>query len=121
MAVLQLYGDEDTDGNDVQTKPSPPKPATSTHPKPVDPDAVAKWDKIRLKLLNRLNAAPGQPAREFIKDYLVSRGWIKAHQEPEDWPTAHIPTAEDTAKELFSNIQMFERRRNEQALTEEQV
>jgi len=130
MALLQLYADEDNDGN-TQQKPAQtqqrttPTQQTTTaaqqKPTATPEEQKEKWDRIRLKLLNKLRACPGQEHRELITRYLISKAWILEGQGPEEWPTAHIPLTEESAGELFANIGMFERQQMEKAKTEDNV
>jgi hypothetical protein len=132
MALLQLYGDEDNDGNQhsaqkptgtqqrttgtQQTTTAAPQKTTGT-----PEEQKEKWDRIRLKLLNKLRAAPGQEHRELITRYLLSKAWILEGQGPEEWPTAHIPLTEEAAGELFANIGLFERQQMEAAKAKDDV
>lgn len=126
--ALQLAS-EDNDGNAAEQPAQKPaqqtatprqaKPAPAAAPQPQDEqkphaDDADKWDALRLRLLNRLTAAPGQKNRQLVIDFLLSKQWIKAGQEPEMWPTAHIPLTKETFDALIQEILAFEQQQKAQ-------
>lgn len=63
--------------------------------------------RVRMAILNKLKAAPGQPCRDVVKHFLRVQGWIKDGQEPEDWPIQFIP--QDHVK-LLRDVDEFSQR-----------
>lgn len=47
--------------------------------------------RIRMAILHKLKAAPGESNRDVVRHFLKVKGWIKDGQEPEDWPIRFIP------------------------------
>lgn len=92
----------------------PPKPAQSATPttktptKPVSGTPKAT-EKHRMKALNVLQAAPGQPNRTMITHYLMSRGWISGTQEPEAWPLEHVPATPEQMASLVEAVDRYSR------------
>ena len=75
----------------------------------------------RMRLLNKLKAAPGQPNRALIKDYLCHKRLIKDNQEPEDWALFALPATDEDFSNLLNNIAEFEQNRLQQDLREELI
>lgn len=108
-AICQLYSDEDLDGNEPEEpkekakKPSPPaKEASNTA-------------ALRMRALNVLQAAPGQPNRATVEAFLLHRGWIKQGEQCESWQEAHVPKSKNEMNSLAAAIQQFEADRHESA------
>jgi hypothetical protein len=126
---LGLYADEDDDGNSapkgvsgsrgVSTPHQPPKNAsqgTPEAPKAIPEEAnQAKWGKVRLKFLNKLEGAPGQKNRELIVSYFSNRGWITGNQTPEDLPVFVIPTDAPAMDAFLNDLQAFDAERHKPA------
>ncbi len=66
-----------------------------------------------MKLLNTLQAAPGQRNRALVTDFLVFKRWIKHGQEPEAWPVRFMPEFGKMAA-LVEELAGFEQMRREQ-------
>lgn len=135
-SVLGIYADLDDDGNSgpkgaiPRSKPlsasgslseptrpnkTPPEPS-SAPPEPLPEAPAKKFDveKTRIRTLNLLKAAPGQPNRVLVTDYLDSRGWISGAQIAEDWPAEHLPQSKEALDALSEDIQRFETLAREQ-------
>lgn len=103
-ANLGIYADEDDDGNSAP-KGAQTRPAATQPPKP-----LAKADEAtRMRALNFLQAAPGQPLRNLVQQFFVHKGWIKGEQNPEDWPLDKVPTGRHALTEIGNSVAMFER------------
>lgn len=101
---LGLYGevDDDAEGTPperhvVAPKPSP-KPIATGEPTPA----------FRLRALNRLQAAPGQPNRHLVAHFFQVKKWITVDQSPEDWPLNHVPRTAEELTALSEEIGRFE-------------
>jgi hypothetical protein len=96
--ALGIYAGDDDDA------PEPPKklPATPRqHPEPKVTESPIPDARFRLKALNVMGAAPGQPNRKSVEFFLRSKGWITLEQQAEDWPLEHVPAS----KEAFDALQ----------------
>ena len=60
----------------------------------------------RMRILSRLQAAPGQPDRALIKAFLNFKGWSDG--EPEMWALYALPKDEADFKALQEIIRTFE-------------
>lgn len=90
-------------------------PAATQPPKP-----LAKADEAtRMRALNFLQAAPGQPLRNLVQQFFVHKGWIKGEQNPEDWPLDKVPTGKHALTEIGNSVAMFERQ--QATMNEEQL
>lgn len=98
-SVLGIYAEEDDDGNSA---PEPKKPAPKMMPSEPVPTAA-----FRLRALNRLQAAPGQPNRHLVAHFMQVRKWITPDQSPEDWPLSHVPRTAEELTALSEEIQRF--------------
>lgn len=90
-----------------QEAPNPPAPPCIDPPQPKAPTDI-KLERYRLKALNNLQAAPGQRNRKLVKDYFMSRLWIKADQELEVWPLKHVPTSPEGMAALIEELHKFD-------------
>lgn len=126
---LGMYADEDSDGESGervkpvkrapeaprqadQLKPlldatSPPESAPEAKPEPLK--ATPDRPKLRMATLNRLLAAPGQPNRALVTNFLFARGWIKHDELPENWPVFTLPKDKEALDRLMGEVQDFER------------
>lgn len=122
-AVLGIYADTDDDANSApkgaiprQNVPQASKPSPHTTQaskqgsggtqeagKPLSADSGT-----RLRALNVLQAAPGQPNRQLVKDYLTAQGWITLEQQPEDWDLKHVPLTQGQMRELGAAVAEFQ-------------
>lgn len=73
---------------------------------------TAKWAKLRMKLLNKLEAAPGQRNRVLLTDYLTAEGVLTPQQVLEDLPTSAIPLTSEGFDKLLSGMQDFDMKRS---------
>lgn len=95
------------------SKVSEPHPSPQNAPQgtPEPPKATSEdtsGPKRRLKALNNLHAAPGQPMRGVVTHYFMVKGWITAEQQPEDWPIAFVPKTKEEMVALAEDVQKFE-------------
>lgn len=98
-SVLGIYAEEDDDGNSGPApKPATPKVSSTSEPTPA----------FRLRALNRLQAAPGQPNRHLVAHFFQVKRWITVDQSPEDWPLNHVPRTADELTALSEEIGRFE-------------
>lgn len=114
-SALGMYADEDTDGNDA--KP-PTKEKTVTYPvKPEKPVEIPeKADaQTRLRALNLLQSAPGQPNRDVFRAFLVANAWIPPLGECEDWDLAHIPLTKGGLIRLGQEVKQWDIDRHQPA------
>lgn len=72
-----------------------------------------------MRILNRLKAAPGQPNRAVVKDYLYWKKWITGNQEPEEWALFALPKDEKEYTTLSEGLMQFEQSKLQQDLKEE--
>jgi hypothetical protein len=114
-SVLGIYADEDNDGNASPRGAAPRRQPESpkTAPTPLTDAAKATPEpvigpKYRLKILNRLQAAPGQPHRALVEGYLRSKLWISGDQTSDDFPLDKLPRDADEFVALGEAIQRFE-------------
>lgn len=84
-SVCGVYSDEDTDGN---TQKQQHGEAPDDHKPKVPEKADAT---TRLRALNLLQSAPGQPNRDIFTAFLRQVKWVPPKGEPEDWALEHIP------------------------------
>ena len=88
------------------TPPKTPTKPVSTPTKPImDEKVLARY---RLKALNNLQAAAGQPNRVLFTHFAMSRGWINGTQEPEQIPAEHVPTSPEAMAKLVEDLARFE-------------
>jgi hypothetical protein len=135
-SVLGIYADEDNDGHEPAKPPQKAPQRTANAPRsdsedkkvsgqpaqPQNDSEAIKWSKIRLKLLNHLEAAPGQPMHQLLWDYLWSKKWITKADSVGDWPSKHIPITEPQVKAFMEDWQRFEQeQRQQQELQEEMI
>lgn len=117
-SVLGIYADSDDDGN------SGPKGAVPRQ-QPLKasgaPATAFNADKARMKALNLLLAAPGQPNRNLFKDYLLFRGWIKANEEVEALPEQFLPHSPEDMAKLSEDVQRFHMEQARADLKEELI
>lgn len=110
---LGIYADEDDDGTNAPkgavARKTPLQASGAATPQ--NDSEVAKWAKLRLKLLNKLEAAPGQRNRVLLTDYLTSEGVLTFEQTLEDLPTTVIPTTPEAMDKLLAGMQNFDMQR----------
>lgn len=86
-------------------EPDPPKPSPrASAPEKADP-------AMRMRALNQLQAAPGQPNRDSVTLYLRAMGLIEdadPEGQPEKWRLDKIPTTLRGLKELYAKIAQWE-------------
>jgi hypothetical protein len=103
-------GIKPTQGTTSATKT--PQTATSAPPSTApEPKANAAF---RLKALNNLKGAPGQPNRGLVEAYLRSKLWISGDQAPEAWSLEHVPATKESMSALQEDLQKFELSQREQ-------
>ena len=134
-SVLGIYADSDDDGNYApkgaiprQNAPGRSEPVQHTTQAPKiapsglsakpsatpEPKATAAF---RLKALNNLNGAPGQPNRGLVEAFLRSKLWITGDQTPENWPLEHVPPTQADMVKLQEDVIRFEVLQREQNQT----
>lgn len=131
-SILGIYADTDDDGHSAPKGAIPrQKPVQASGP-PVDTtqgvkvpekgipasnsgtkeSETAQWAKLRMKLLNKLEAAPGQKNRVLLTDFLTAEGILTTEQVLEDLPTSAIPTTPEAFDKLLSGMQDFDMKRS---------
>ena len=63
--------------------------------------------KIRMKLLKKLKAGPGEENRGLIENFLRFKRWIKHDQTPEHWRILDMPN-EKTMNKFIEDLAKFE-------------
>lgn len=98
-----------------QGSPPPVKvdPSGSQSP-PKPPLAPLATPKHRLKALNNLQAAPGQPNVGLMESYFRSKLWITGEQSVLDWPLEHVPATKEGMSKLSEDVIRFETTQREQ-------
>lgn len=112
---LGIASDEDTDGNSAESHGNGPRthsePQRVAEPPPARqnaPKADSATPAHRMRALNVLSAAPGQPNRGMVEHFFRSKGWITIDQQPEDWPLLQVPTSKPQMDALHEEIRRFE-------------
>lgn len=125
---LGIYAEEDTDGEPerptthqrVSTPPTTHQNAPESQPAaPAGiPEATPAY---RMKALNKLEAAPGQPRRQLFQHYLEVHKWLmpRENPQPEDWDLAYVPRNPLEMQALVEDVQKFEREMRSQPETTE--
>lgn len=88
------------------TPPAKTPPGASQGPSMAPEGAVSA--KFRMKALNNLQGAPGQPNRALVTHFLRSKGWINVEQGPEDWPWFCVPKSKGEMDLLATEVLNFE-------------
>lgn len=127
---LGIASEEDTDGEpDRPQARSVPKSAPTSPPAPADaPKSDSDAGKgvpkatpaFRMRALNKLQAAPGQPNRPLIAHFLEVKGWIGREDQPEAWPLEHVPATQEQFSTLLEEIQRFEQQQQPNAVSGEE-
>lgn len=108
-AICRLQIQKDTDGNG---HPEPEQPASREYippePEPA-PESPPKTDQTRMRVLNALQAAPGQPNRDLVTRYLRAKAQVAgADGQPESWALDFVPNTPRLVRELGAEIAKWE-------------
>ncbi len=62
----------------------------------------------RMKALNHLKGAAGQPNRSLVIVFLKQKGWMDSGLLPEEnWDLAHVPTTQKAFLALAAEVEQF--------------
>lgn len=78
-----------------EPEPEPETPPPTTAAIPTKADAA-----MRLRGLNILKAAPGQPNEIMFRDYMAHIKWIGPNDAVLDWPLERVPTSKKGLQDL---------------------
>ena len=114
-SVLGIYADSDDDGNSAPKQAQGAKPLQRGTPPSQNaptgtterPKALLASPATRLRALNVLLGAPGQPNRGIVEHFLRSKLWITGEQASEDWNLTHVPATAKQMEALKNEVDEF--------------
>lgn len=114
-SLLGIYADQDDDGNGQSPEPQEEDGNGSVAAEYIQPaEKPGATEQTRMKVLNSLQAAPGQPNRDLVTRFLRSKGWVLgSNGEPETWPLCSVPNTPRLVRELSVELADFEAKEKE--------